>query len=328
VHVNFSRWAIPDSALQDLWEIVEKSPINPRTNRHFLMLTVLNAGMIHFGLNMLCSMQLAGIAPNHHFMICLDEESFAAVTGIGAQAVYLPSNFTNIAVNNRHIVDFYDIVKVKPTFCHQLLLWNVEVNPVDADIVFLENPLDLYDDSADLETQCDSKVYFQIPYGQEPVPWEVNLGYYRLHPTPFVMKLMPIWLSKMFVAPKLQDQSVLRRLLKPYPTRWLNKDTVIVSTDDLFPGDPDAANFTVRFLDPMLLTNAGGLWQEGKANWTAEARRRGIRRPKLIHFFHMGFIREKVTLIRDEGLEFVTSSNQCIKEQTKAAKHWPLWNNK
>jgi hypothetical protein len=140
------------------------------------------------------------------------------------------------------------------------------------------------------------------------------------------MKLMPIWLSKMFVAPKLQDQSVLRRLLKPFPTRWLNEDTVIVSTSGLFPDDPDAANFTVRFLDPMLLTNAGGLWQEGRENWTAEAKRRGVRRPKLIHFFHMGFIKEKIALIKEQGLEFVTSSHQCLKQQTRAAREWPLWN--
>jgi hypothetical protein len=67
------------------------------------------------------------------------------------------------AVNNKRIIEFYDIVKIKPTFVYQLLLWGVEAIPIDADVVYLENALRLFHNSADFETQCDSKELFRIP---------------------------------------------------------------------------------------------------------------------------------------------------------------------
>lgn len=111
----------------------------------------------------------AGIPRNYHVIIALDEPAYKAMKDIGAQVVYLESNFTSTAVNNRHIVDYYDILKMKPTILHQLLLWDAEAILVDADVVFLENPLSIFNDEADFEVQCDSKEYYWIPTEVDPV---------------------------------------------------------------------------------------------------------------------------------------------------------------
>jgi len=76
----------------------------------------------------------------------------------------------------------------------------------------------------------------------------------------------------------------------------------------------------------MLVTNTGGLWHEGKADWKREARKRGIARPKMVHFFHVAFVREKLQLIKDKDLWFVDEEGSCIASQTNAAVNWPLWN--
>jgi hypothetical protein len=45
----------------------------------------------------------------------------------------------------------------------------------------------------------------------------------------------------------------------------------------------EGKSITIRFLDPVLITNAGAVWKDGQTDWRAEALRRKIRRPKLIH---------------------------------------------
>ena len=150
--------------------------------------------MIDFIVNSLCSMQLVGIPKNHRVTVALDEESYNALLKINEPVVLLKSHFTKKAVNNKNIHDFYSIIKVKPTILHQFLLWDVEPIVVDADTVFLENPFQIFNDEADFEVQCDSKEYYQIPYNTIPVPWQVNLGFFKVRPTEAVMKFMPIWL--------------------------------------------------------------------------------------------------------------------------------------
>jgi hypothetical protein len=326
VHANFSRWAVPDSVKQQLWDFTQRAPLNPRTGHRSLALTIVNEGMIDFASNMICSLQLANVSSNSHFFIALDRKAYRSMLRLNAQVLLLEGgNFTGDAVNNKRIVEFYDIVKVKPTFIHQLLLWGVEPIPIDADVVFIENVLDMFTDSADFETQCDSKEYFRIPYWNDSCPWQLNLGYYKLHPTPVIMRLMPVWLTKMYNVPKMQDQSALRKLLRPMPTRWLNNDTIVVDVRGLFGNDPVARNITFRFLDPMLVTNAGGLWQEGKQGWKKEAKLRNIRRPRQIHFFHIGYITSKRNLIKEKELWFVQDRGDCVKRQPKGVVEWPLW---
>ena len=325
---RFLKWMIPNRTQDELYTMLQNAPRNPKTGRQFIMVSVLNQGMIDFSLNMYCSMRIAQIPREYHVFVALDNESFAAVEKVGAQVVLLDhANFTKNAVNNRHIIDFYDIVKVRPTVLHLFCLWNFEVIICDTDIVFLENPLPLFNDNADFEVQCDSKVFYRIPYNQNPVPWQANLGFFKLHPTPAVMSLFPIWMERMYTSPKMQDQSALRRILKPFKTQWLNNDTVIVDTRNLFmSSDESLSNITVRFLDPMYICNAGGLYQEAKEDWKLEAKLRGIKRPKLVHYFHLGSISRKYGLMKSNDMWFITALDTCISSQTHGAATWPLWN--
>ena len=328
VDERFSKWMIPNSTQDQLYTMLQSAPRNPKTGRQFVMASILNEGMIDFSLNLYCSMRLAGIPRNYHVFVALDSASVEALEKVDAQVVLIEnSNFTKDAVNNKHLIDFYDIVKMRPTVLHLLCLWGFEVILLDADIVFLENPLRLFNDEADFEVQCDSKVFYRIPTNQKPVPWQVNLGFFKLHPTPVVMALFPRWLEKMYTTPKIQDQSALRKLLKPFKTGWLNNDTVIVDTTSFFKtNDESLSNITVRFLDPMYICNAGGLYQEGRQDWKREAKLRNIVRPLLVHYFHVGYIQRKYNLMKENDMWFVTPLGKCISSQTRGCLKWPLWN--
>ena len=120
---EYSRWSIPSKTKAELWEAVKKSPINQKTGRHCIIYFIANAGMIDFILNSLCSMKLIGVPKNSHISVALDQQTYDAIAGIDEPVVLLQSNFTKSAVNNNHIVDFYDIIKHKPKILLQFLLW-------------------------------------------------------------------------------------------------------------------------------------------------------------------------------------------------------------
>ena len=329
-HVNesYSKWEIPEKLRNELFQVVLKAPVNRKTGRHCITFTTINEGQVEFALNMYCSMRLVGIEKNQHVFICFDLPAHEKMLSIGAQSLLMEgANFTRQAVNVRHILEFTELLKVKPTIMYLLSMWGVEVIHIDADIVFLENPLDLFSDTADFEAQCDSDLYVQVPSDVKPIAWEVNLGYFKIHPTRTVLDFFPIWLEHSYTSPKANEQGILKKLMKWKPKKWYNADSMVVDVTSLI--DPenkkDTRTLTIRLLDPMLVTNAGGVFLDGKELWKKEAVRRGIARPKLMHFFHIGFIREKRRIIKEQDLLF-TQDEKCVNQQTKMAAHWPIWN--
>jgi hypothetical protein len=124
----------------------------------------------------------------------------------------------------------------------------------------------------------------------------------------------------------MHEQSALQRILRQGRSRWLSNDTAIVDLRKLFGNDPDPRNITLRFLDPMLVTNAGGLWKEGEKDWRTEAGRRKIRRPSAVHFFDIGDEASKRSLIVKKDLWFRQNDGQCVKNPPNATIEWPLWN--
>lgn len=320
---NFSKWSIPDDMKLALWRAKQKSPINPKTGRHSLAVFLANEGMINFTLNSLCSLKFVETQPNQHITIALDRETYDAISNINETVIMYKSNFTKRLVNNNQLVNFYDIIKIKPTVIHQFLMWDTEIINFDGDTVFLKNPYDVFKDESDYEVQCDSKEYYQVPYNVTPVPWQVNLGVHKVHPSPSMLKLYPMYLRKLYMTPKKHDQSVLRQVLKPYKKKWLNNDTFIINTTKYL--GADNPNLTMRFLDPMLVTNAGGLYLDGKKNWKKESKRRNIDMPVLIHFFHLGHNRDKKNLMKKQQLWFVNDNLECEKEKPPGAVNFKVW---
>ena len=132
-----------------------------------------------------------------------------------------------------------------------------------------------------------------------------------------------MYLRKMYETPKMQDQNTLCQLLKPYKKKWINNDTFIINTTKYL--GVDNPNMTMRFLDPMIVTNAGGLYLDGEKNWKKESKRRNIDKPTLIHFFHMGHNRDKKNLMKKQGLWFIDDNLQCIKEKPPGAVKFKVW---
>ena len=104
--------------------------------------------------------------------------------------------------------------------------------------------------------------------------------------------------------------------------KWINADTFHVDIKRVNK-TPANISLTIRYLDPMLVTNTGGLWRNGREIFKVEAHRRGLTKP-MIHFFHIGHVREKRSTIVSNGLSCVEYNN-CLKTQPKGIKYFELW---
>ena len=313
---EMSKYEIHNETKEALYQALQRSPINPKTGRHVIAFTVFNKGMLDFALWNFCSMKLAGIPPNQHVFVATDEEAYASMKALNPQTVFFPSEFTREAVNVFKFLNYSEILKMKPVVAHQFLLWGAEVIQVDVDIVFLENPFEVFNDEDDLQIQSDSDVIVQYNIS-EPIPMKPNSGFYKFRPTPVVMKFFKEYLTKCFSNPKTREQHALSSILKAHPKKWIDINTFCM--------DYNNENMTIRYLDPLLISNAGGNRKDGKEIFANEARRRGVKRPKMVHFFHVGFIREKRSLIKDLNMSCVTADNQCKTEQPDGIKYFPWW---
>ncbi|OHT14855.1 hypothetical protein TRFO_14825 [Tritrichomonas foetus] len=322
------KYSLPEESLIIMKKILSKAQINLQTNRTVMMFSVVNAGMIDFILNMLCSMKLAEIDPKDHVTLALDEESYKAVTDIGMQAILITKkNFSKNAVNNRHIQDFSDIVKMKLVAMHQYLNWGVEPILIDVDIIILEDPRVTFNDEADFEVQCDSQYVYKFPLDNTTEPiWEINLGFYKVKPSQLVLEITEQWISRIFQSSSSLMQPTFKQLFMNQEKRWITDDTFEIETSQHF--QSENRTLKIRYLDPILISNAGGVFNEGKDSWKKEANRRRIKRPKLIHFFHIPFIRQKRKLIKSTDLLFTSQNDTCIAQKTDSSINFPIWNQK
>jgi hypothetical protein len=299
---------------------VEQSPIDPRTKHHRLMISVVNYGMLTMARNFLCSLRHSGIESHEYLMIAVDFDSYEVIKYLTPSAVYLQTNLSKRAVNNQQVIQFYRFLHCRTGVALDLLKLGCDVITSDTDIVFLSHLGGLFDGSADLEAQHDSK--FDIyPNRTVPPPWKLNLGFHLWRSNELTVRLVGRILEDMKAMPKSHDQSCLRKLTMNLPMRW-DGELLAVDVSSLFP--INQSDFVVRHLDGLLAVNTGGAFTHGYKKWRETAIAGHVRRPVLIHFFHLGSYEEKVWTMKRTGLWFLNRFGKCPATKPKGIE-WPWW---
>ena len=116
-----------------------------------------------------------------------------------------------------------------------------------------------------------------------------------------------------------QDQDSLKLLIGKRNKTW-DGEKITINVNGMIQSN----NISFHFLDPVLFTNAGGIFQYGKEEWKQEAHFRKIRKPVMIHLFHISTIKEKYQRIIDYNLNF-TKNNKCLDIPPYGIE-FPLWN--
>jgi hypothetical protein len=316
----------PDLEMRDFEDRLEiavaNSPIDPRTGRHQLMLSVVNEGMLAMTRNFLCSAHQAGIAPHEFLLVAFDLPSYQAVKYLTPSAVSFIANLSRRVVNNQQVVEFYRFLHHRTRIALALLRLGCDVLTADTDIVFISHFRDLFTATADLEVQHDSKSDIN-PNRTIPAPWKLNLGFHMWRSSPVTVALVGEILEGMLRSPKSHDQSVLRKLTIGCPMSWEGENLVVDLTAVL--GKMPGATLRVRHLDGLRAVNTGGVFKQGVEKWRNAAIGSGVRAPVVMHFFHIGGYQEKIAMMKVTQLWHLdTLFDRCAKRRPKGAG-WPWW---
>jgi hypothetical protein len=186
-------------------------------------------------------------------------------------------------------------------------------------VVFLGDYFHLFDkdNQSDFQVQCDSK---EVPWIRKnsSIQWSINLGFYQVFPTESIPKLIPIWFNKMYLESKNNDQKTLKSLIRKLPSKWTTDVSFRVDTSKLLGKN---TSISVRFLDPMLAVNPGGLFQEVSDLWKKESKIRNISTLILCHFFHLGSNKLKSLHMKQIHWWFL-KNNKCLNRYPNRMKLW------
>lgn len=329
VNEKYNLWKLDPIFLQQLWNKIQTCPNTSNTGHPYFMFSVINEGLIKMAQNWICSLEHSSFPKNGWALVCLDEITYISllkITSSPENILFLKSNFTEKAVNNRQLIDFYNIAKIRPTIAHQLVMWNIDPIIADLDVIFFENPLFLFDNFSDFEFQSDSKEisYFNFTAGSNVDKWLLNAGYVRFKASEKMKNFFKIWLSRTYDIPKCNEQHLLKKILfKKVPLKWLNNDHFNAKMNTIMGGNID---LTFHLLDPILAANAGGVFKDGKEKWIVEAQRRNISKPTFIHFFHIGSINGKYKMIDQYNLTHSLNSNGQCSSQIPSGFNFDIWN--
>lgn len=302
----------------------DHAPIDQYTKRPRLMISVVNEGMLDMTKNFLCSLITAGIQPHEYLLFAFDLPSWEEVKYLTPSAVYLPANLSHKAVNTQQIVQFFRFLHYRTGIALELLKMGCDVITCDTDVTFISHfePL-LGDGRAHLETQHDSK--FDIyPNRTIPAPWKLNLGFHIWRSSPVAIRIVQNMLNRMINSPKSHDQSVLRKMTRSLPMHWMD-ELLVVNLSTLFTDIPDA-NLTVRHMDGLRAVNPGAVFLTNTSipKWRDAAIAAGVRRPILVHWFHIGSYEEKVGLMKVKKLWFLDKSGKCAPQRA-TGRDWKWW---
>lgn len=299
---------------------VENSPIFH--GKHRLILSMANNGMIKMAMNYLCSLKYANISSNYFILIATDPQTYLTLSPLSPSVVFYPSNLSQTAVNNKQIKKFYNFLHLRTRIAIEILKLGCDVITSDIDIVFLSDINSLFTYESDLEAQHDSKDIIN-PEHTNPPSWKLNLGFHLWHSSNVSIEMTKRILSMMLRMPKNHDQSVFRIMTKRLPMKWEpNSDVFSVDVSSLL---GYKSNLRIKTINGLLAVNPGGVFIKNPKKWKNAAINAGLKKPILIHFFHLGSLQEKVYMAKIHGLWF--EHHQKCLQKPPYGTNWPFWSN-
>jgi hypothetical protein len=134
-NVNISSrkgWSLSSCVIRRLEYIVEDSPVNPKTGRRQLTVTVCSATHLEIVRNLLCTADSVGTDPHLMLIAAIDSVSYNMLSGFHSSTVLVDLSPLKPV--------YYDFRRVNLVLAEALLLLGVEVTLLDGDTLVLENP--------------------------------------------------------------------------------------------------------------------------------------------------------------------------------------------
>ena len=197
-------YGLTSDFVSQLWKAVQRSPINNATGNHKMMFSIFDKRHLVLAKNLHCSSVSAGIPAGFHVFIALDVPSYRSFQEIEPSVMLYDVEARKFG--------YEQCCKTKLFIQYQLLLWSVESVICDDDLVFLRNPMGLFQTDVDFEfaSECASPT-FDSRYRYH----EFNAGFVHVRPSEVSVLLYEQWILHTVPNHKLLDQEALQHMMKP-----------------------------------------------------------------------------------------------------------------
>ena len=262
--VNLSKWNLSPSFLNSLQNHAINLQLNSKERDNFLFLLFTSSGPhLYYSLNVYCSLRQYLSSKNYLF-ISLDLNSFKILQNHSIPTVLYSKKLPK-----------FDITVFRLVVAYNLLLMGIDVVHSDSDLVYFDDPIQLFSDKYDLEISYE-KPYLPSSYSNYSGNF-LNCGFWKMKSTKKSILFMENWIKSCELI-QLPDQESLVEYLKTQEYEWIENDTVLYNLANL------NFNWTIRYFDNLLVTCSYSFYSKtNRILFLDEARRRNINRPIIYH---------------------------------------------
>ena len=252
----------------ELHKFISKTPINIHTNNPQLMITILNEKQFNLALNLLCSSQITKIPQFFHLFIATDKAAYEKMCNFKKELILFD-------VEDRKYT-YLNYCKIKLFIIYYLVSVGVETTICDADIVFLKNPMNLFEETSIIEWSPEG---IAVSFDCTKPPFEYhrwNVGFMRIKPCLASLLILQKWIFLAIPNSKQITQIVFHGMMKSgvikskSPIQTFNLSAII--------GIPGF--LTARFYNPLEIVN-GGI--ANNTQFIHELKKNNIEKPTLVH---------------------------------------------
>ncbi|OHS96170.1 hypothetical protein TRFO_10082 [Tritrichomonas foetus] len=259
--VNYN---LPLLFTQQLKNYSLNSPINNKSKHHTLFLFLTSSGYhLHYTANAYCSLKVY-LQPNYYIFIALDKKSFIEMNNLNIPTILYSDTLPKV-----------DITVLRLIIANQLLMWDVDVIQSDSDLVYFDNPLQLFEDEDDWEVSYENPQ--KISKFRKSPGYTINCGFWKLKSSTINKIFMKRWILSCFKY-KMPDQESLTAYLKTQNGSWIDKNRFRFYFSD------DKIYYTIQFIDTLKVTLANSIFcEKHRLLFKRSAKARNISMPVVYH---------------------------------------------
>jgi hypothetical protein len=282
-----------------LLSVVAKSPKNRYTGRPYVLYSFFSSSHAILAANFLCTARNVEILSASLFLIATDFPAYEVMLSIWPNVLLM---------DGRNYSHFGDFCVLKQAVQEFLIAMGCEVTILDGDIIFLQNPIELFTNTSQ---GCD--FVFQQEDATLDIPdLNINIGVVTIIPSSATRQILKVWRDILLHVGNVrlavaQDQWRLRDILRS--GTWVYDRSTRRFLVRLAPWFGMDRQIVVGFYSPFDVAQGGHL----RGIVPRFINRQLVWKPVVIHLACIGGVYGKRSFMQAVGYDFVNEALSCVR---------------
>jgi hypothetical protein len=274
------------------------APVSNVTGHHEVVFTLFTISHWRLASNARCSAKAAGLPEAAYIFIALDAQAYAQMIRAKREVLLLNTSALNYSE--------LEITRLNFVILWHLLTWQIDPTIAEADIVFIRNPLALFQGISHAEVAVNDfsgRFHGRFDFSV------FNIGFVHVISSQKSVRFWKKLIAATFDSLNQPTQVVMMETLRPVRV-GRNRNPIQQYDLSAFVGQTDT--YTIRFYDPFEVMNCGLLVKESDSA-VRVARERKFERPYLVHAAFVE-LKEREAVLTARALWFVDVDAMCMNE--------------